>query len=121
MDLTADGGFVLVGFNVQLVGGSAQTDIYLVRTDGAGYSSMPDGVNDALALDFFPVPASDGLCIAGLSEGRHACILTDLAGGVVWSGELQGPGAVLDVSSFAAGAYLAVVDGRTAVRVAVVH
>ncbi len=58
LDRTTDGGFVLLGHTLDNLGGMAYGHMYLVKTDGAGYSMVAEQEAEHSLLSVFPNPTS---------------------------------------------------------------
>ncbi|QQR88055.1 MAG: T9SS type A sorting domain-containing protein [Flavobacteriales bacterium] len=115
LDPTSDGGFVLFGSTVEVVGMFAEFDSYLVKTDGAGYSSVEDADARAPVLLLYPNPVRDRLFVQYDGTGTLRCI--DATGRTVSSAPVHNNGLIsLVVGNLEPGAYMLMVtsgQGRT--------
>ncbi|MBL8011739.1 MAG: T9SS type A sorting domain-containing protein [Flavobacteriales bacterium] len=59
LDRTDDGGVVVIGYTTDTLGGGSPTDIFLAKTDGAGYTSMGPMDDTVEDLIIGPNPAAD--------------------------------------------------------------
>ena len=72
---TADGGYALFGSTADTLNGNQQIDMYLVKTDGAGYTALPEHGAQQAPLVLFPNPVSEQLYIlpGPLYNGTITC------------------------------------------------
>ena len=116
LDRTSDGGFVLLGSTTDVLNGQAYTDMYLVKTDGAGYSAMAEGAGEAVAIPVYPNPATDQIWFELPTAGWTAASLVDPTGRAVRLGSFMGPGtATWDLDQYVNGTYMLLFrteDGR---------
>ena len=107
LDRTGDGGYVLLGTTSDMFGGSANIEMYLVKTDGAGYSTVGEETTEPFAVQVFPNPAADQVNIGLSSTGITTASLVDPSGRTVWKDSFAGPGTYpLDVGQWTRGAYV---------------
>jgi len=85
LDLTSDGGCVMLGYTGDTLGGNLNIDMFLVKTDGAGYSAIPEVTRSSDRIDLFPNPANDAthIEIRTSETGPLLIIVTDASGRVV--------------------------------------
>jgi hypothetical protein len=119
LDRTSDGGFVLIGSTTDIIGGSAFTDIYLVRTDGSGYTTISEAGHDAAVLSLAPVPASDKLHVAFGDLAVSSVLVFDASGRLIREWPVAGPAEFqLPVDDLRPGSYLlAVLDASGTTRI----
>ena len=107
LDRTSDGGFILLGTTTDVFGGFTNFDMYLVKTDGAGYSAIREGADGGSVVHVFPNPAADRFCVEITDFGQTAALLFDPSGRAVWQGSFTGPGtSTMNLAPFPSGAYV---------------
>jgi hypothetical protein len=107
LDRTTDGGYVLVGSNTAINNGTVTEDIYLVKTDGAGYSTVGGTTAKPFEVKVFPNPATDRVNIGLSSVGLTTASLVDPSGRTVWQDSFTGPGTYpLSIGHWCNGAYV---------------
>jgi len=110
---TNDGGYALFGSTVDTLNGSALTDMYLVKTDGAGYSALPEIGDRPAELLLFPNPVADRLHILSGPVGNGTLTCHDALGRTVLT---HGVGAsrpiILQVDHLAPGTYSALLTTK---------
>jgi Secretion system C-terminal sorting domain len=85
VDLTSDGGYVMLGYTVDVFGADGNIDMFLVKTDGAGYTSIAEAVSDSDRITLFPNPADDVARFSMITDrtGPLAIIVVDASGRMV--------------------------------------
>jgi hypothetical protein len=63
LDRTTDGGSVLLGHTTDTLGGSVFGHMFLVKTDGAGYSSVQETLHSGLLLRLYPNPTTNTVTV----------------------------------------------------------
>jgi len=113
---TSDGGYALFGTTADTLNGSALTDMYLVKTDGAGYSALPETGDRPAELVLFPNPVADRLYILSGPMGKGTTTCYDALGRAMLTQRASGSQPIiLYVDNLAPGSYSAVLtteDGR---------
>ncbi len=85
LDRTSDGGFVLFGHTTDTLGGFAYTDMYLVKTDGAGYSTVASIADPGGPILVYPNPAADRIRLDAGKAHLTSAVLFDPTGKPVLS------------------------------------
>lgn len=80
LDRTSDGGFVLFGHTTDTLGGVPHTDMYLVKTDGAGYSTVASIADPGGPILVYPNPAADRILLDAGKTRLTSAVLFDAAG-----------------------------------------
>lgn len=83
LDRTIDGGFAVFGSTVDILDGISNTDMYLVKTDGAGYSAVGSLTNNLSQLSVFPNPATDRIRLDAGKGQLTSVTLLDISGAEV--------------------------------------
>lgn len=124
LDRTSDGGFVLFGYTADVLGGNANIDMYLVKTNDSGFSSVRSNHEDLPVISTFPNPATDKIQLDAGSASLTSIALLDASGQVAMQQAYRAARtATLNVGSLANGAYVLTAlteDGRTTRQIVVV-
>ena len=125
LDQTSDGGFVLLGTTTDTLSENAITEMYLVKTDGAGYSAIAPRPGLPAALLVFPNPAADFVRIVSLDERLTSVVITDASGRPALTTAGTSTDSQVDVRMLSSGTYFVTAtlqDGRSLrQRLVVVH
>lgn len=115
LDRTTDGGYVLLGQTADTLVGQAMTDLFLVKTDGAGYSGIGAAVDVVPSISVFPNPCATDVLHVRIPDGARAdLLLLDATGRVVRravNATLANGSSGWDLGGLPTGAYELVVTG----------
>ena len=123
LDRTSDGGFVLLGYTVDTLAGTAYVDMYLVKTDGAGYSSVIPITSASEHVLVFPNPTVERVELDAGTGHLTSATLYDAAGHRVLNRTFIGVSmAELKVDHLSNGAYVLVVgSGKGTISTHALH
>lgn len=83
LDSTTDDGFVLFGHSTDTIGGGLSIEMYLVKTDGNGFTNITEVPSPWASMLLAPVPANDRLSVTICGTAPRKVQLLDASGRVI--------------------------------------